>query len=1698
MRINLDDNATFRAFEQFASSKMESNNSKAIARIGEGDHVIVAATGDRVAPLWRRQSNKSANDQVRASFRSMLVNIFEGEENIPASVRAVLKEHDYGQGKPLTARRISAVCNAVRVCAEQERQNQQIQEDASKAECIGRLLGGESIEQIVGPGRGEGWLDFARQLGDIQIFVALNAHAVNADAGVTLENPFGGNTVLTLGNDGKVTATITVGEQTRTVNTGKTPEELAAAANRGLVELDGAFVDVQVDDRSTGRMLLSTRILPNLQVNGSLPDSEPCQLRTFAGALLIAKAGATQELVDAFDNEQLANFAHTLLANPPANDPNVKAAMEQAIQDRNNLAQNIAEGIEGNGGGEPQQEPEMLVQAGPQVVVEPQVIEQPVQEVVAPPEPPPVDPATLPYQNPAAETTTTYQATVVANRFATLLVATRDKNAEAAAAALDNLKNDAKLNLDVLILLATKSVSAGSATDPSGQAKVTSVLEPDLVAKLAKGFIDAFSDGADLTALTNGQVDAIKSALDSQEAKPTVAALAEKADHALLIGTLRKGHFVNVAPAQIAADDVELTAKKTTDESVTYPVLEKPSKEVVSFLVNVVGLAESAVKGGTQDKTFKPGSIGARLAADLLKKGEPLPQVLKDANAATALRNALDVNCDAFFRFVFDTKKAIAAVSPLLKPEMEQLAAKIRALIVETTGCVAFTGKLDLSAIPGKLADKLMAFIRNDVALEQMAKLFSVAEPTFEVGKRRADAELAAASYKKGDEAAKAKDASNALTAVNYLKGDASYAEFSSPQALKNVVLQFAQIATNPDMHKATTTKALLTADNNRTLKAILAVLTNPSLLTAAVVPQMRGVVRKLMEAIVRHIADEIPTRKTMNLVELTQGDVNAIYDLFANPKNAAALDRAMGKVATDFVKFQKEVGAAVQDLVDKVFNLKALKVKGVVTSPYASMTPAAIKASLDKLDLDEILDDANVNPNRPGTLAFTMNVLQNYFAKLKPEAMRDMLANALCTEPAKKGEPQVEGDCRLLSGVFQSTGPLLQKMLQGLDKRVLAPEYRDAFGKVLDNMKSSMPHLPDQYVTDKLTDFMKATGGNVYSIKPKESLGAATVGETFLCRVRRKVVDKGLLSKTVKNVEEELVVKIMRPDIEKIVAAEKEIFDEAASKVPGMASAWKAQYTMIEKEFDFRNEEKNVKDGALYQVEGTKVDVDLAADLNTLKMPAGVHATKEVIILQKVEGVPLDKKLSEVRADLRKQFGRVFQTDPETGKWKTGEDGRYVLKTDAKASDIIWARQKCSSLVEILFCSSRLMKQTSGKWMKEAFFKSGLFHNDMHGGNLMVKYSPKKDTVTMIDFGNMDKLEKDDRTCLCNMLVFSAARDAEGFCNELFGLVKQHAKETGITLSASDKEKVRAIVDSILAKGKARDDAGYRFLAILEELRKLGITLPEAIYGVSRGLSRLQSSLEDLADVTNKAHVLYKSLFGMNESFAPDEGIFNKESIHAGCIGEIFKCVLNTPVGKDAAAKLEEIKTRIEEGLYDDPVAKYIIKLINGNKLAHGADEIEKFCNLLNVKKTFRKELSDMWADLTGRVAKGKFSAKENDEIVDFCYKIAEKVTDILYTSCRHAINDVVEYEDKERIEETTMKTKTVDKKTVTYEYKEWEQRIWSLPEVISRVVDSATRGFFDKVSLGKSIGYGKAMQVMDKIENGKDFPQGHKTTAA
>ena len=111
MAINLD-NAQYGKFVQFAERQIQAGNEKAIARDGGAlaGHVIVAATGgDKVAPFWRSQADKDANNAARDLFRQAIADMFGGEAAIPRSVRDAMNLGDFDQGKPLTARRIIAV-----------------------------------------------------------------------------------------------------------------------------------------------------------------------------------------------------------------------------------------------------------------------------------------------------------------------------------------------------------------------------------------------------------------------------------------------------------------------------------------------------------------------------------------------------------------------------------------------------------------------------------------------------------------------------------------------------------------------------------------------------------------------------------------------------------------------------------------------------------------------------------------------------------------------------------------------------------------------------------------------------------------------------------------------------------------------------------------------------------------------------------------------------------------------------------------------------------------------------------------------------------------------------------------------------------------------------------------------------------------------------------------------------------------------------------------------------------------------------------------------------------------------------------------------------------------------------------------------------------------------------------------------------
>jgi len=113
-------NDTFRAFTDFAQAKVNAGQSKAVARApvdvqtgALAGRTITAATTDKVFKWFRSPDDVKANDATRKIFRDAIIDMFGGESKIPASVKKAMIEADYGQGKPLSARRIMAVKQAI-------------------------------------------------------------------------------------------------------------------------------------------------------------------------------------------------------------------------------------------------------------------------------------------------------------------------------------------------------------------------------------------------------------------------------------------------------------------------------------------------------------------------------------------------------------------------------------------------------------------------------------------------------------------------------------------------------------------------------------------------------------------------------------------------------------------------------------------------------------------------------------------------------------------------------------------------------------------------------------------------------------------------------------------------------------------------------------------------------------------------------------------------------------------------------------------------------------------------------------------------------------------------------------------------------------------------------------------------------------------------------------------------------------------------------------------------------------------------------------------------------------------------------------------------------------------------------------------------------------------------------------------------
>lgn len=131
MAININQlNAQFDAFVTFARD--HKNDPSYIARIEKREpgaglidldgqvRTITAKSWDGRAQFWRTSGSRKVNNDVRTLFLNTILGVcgVDRIDKLPPSVQAVLKAEDFdGKGHPLTARRIKAVTDAVRIAS---------------------------------------------------------------------------------------------------------------------------------------------------------------------------------------------------------------------------------------------------------------------------------------------------------------------------------------------------------------------------------------------------------------------------------------------------------------------------------------------------------------------------------------------------------------------------------------------------------------------------------------------------------------------------------------------------------------------------------------------------------------------------------------------------------------------------------------------------------------------------------------------------------------------------------------------------------------------------------------------------------------------------------------------------------------------------------------------------------------------------------------------------------------------------------------------------------------------------------------------------------------------------------------------------------------------------------------------------------------------------------------------------------------------------------------------------------------------------------------------------------------------------------------------------------------------------------------------------------------------------------------------
>lgn len=411
------------------------------------------------------------------------------------------------------------------------------------------------------------------------------------------------------------------------------------------------------------------------------------------------------------------------------------------------------------------------------------------------------------------------------------------------------------------------------------------------------------------------------------------------------------------------------------------------------------------------------------------------------------------------------------------------------------------------------------------------------------------------------------------------------------------------------------------------------------------------------------------------------------------------------------------------------------------------------------------------------------------------------------------------------LGGLIRGAGPLFQKMMQGLPDDSMPDEIK----KALRDVKSNLPPIPKRVIKSQINAMVESSGGTITKIVVEKNLGAASVGQTFKCR---------LFGPGQPAEGKSVVIKLLRPDVQNRMSREKDVMLRCASKVDkGMHDTYEGQLENYFNELDLKKEADNIKEGAVYDgkynnVESEKINGLIDPSVNSLVLEEAEGKTLDSIL------VDTEKKRKEWRYDLsqksyedgkEKVFDSIEQS-PEMFE-KTKQYKNMMIDT---ANDLIKKRDMMANICE--------------GWITEALFKSGYYHADLHAGNILL--GDKKGTI--IDYGNAVKFDSKQQSAITQMMTAAASGTVSVFFNAFNSLLDMSDEKFKEFYNEQKQQEVRDAFEKILDMGEDQQ-AGERISAALIKAQELGVKLPPAIYNFSQGQLRLQKSINDINEMIEK-----------------------------------------------------------------------------------------------------------------------------------------------------------------------------------------------------------------------------------------------------